>query len=176
MSRVLDLSVTMNDQEPRSDSDRAFTEEDRERTYGSRALHSHAAAPAKHEPPAAAHPNGRQASQVLALASRSIWRFIGLLGVVLSPSGLSRTFGGNSAEAGNDEEGRWFVKNERRSFLITKKYKGGGLNPAETAELDRLQAEMSQYVNAVAPLPMQALESLEEYARQLEQQTNQPGA
>jgi hypothetical protein len=53
------------------------------------------------------------------------------------------------------------MKNQRRCDLIDRKY-GGGLTPAETAELSRLQVQMLRHSQRVAPLPIEAAERLYE--------------
>jgi hypothetical protein len=115
---------------------------------------------------------GREIFETLALGSRSLTSFFRFLGVILSPSGLSRTFGGQSAARTGEGEDYWAMKNDRRVFLINRKYQTG-LNPTETAELAQLQAAIAGHTNALAPLPLQALEALEAHARQLEQRAGQ---
>src|SRR5262249_41447254 len=50
-------------------------------------------------------------------------------------------------------------KNQRRCDLIDRKY-AGGLTPAETSELARLQAQMLRHSQRVAPLPIEAADRL----------------
>ncbi len=59
------------------------------------------------------------------------------------------------------------VKNARRGFLIRKDM-STGLTQKEGAELARLEDEVSDYVNAVAPLPFAELENMEHLAREAE--------
>lgn len=61
----------------------------------------------------------------------------------------------------------WDQQNERRVSLIRKRHRDG-LTGEEQSELDRLQAEMSARINAVRPLPFEALESLERYVDEAE--------
>jgi hypothetical protein len=51
--------------------------------------------------------------------------------------------------------------NTRRLALIDKKY-AGGLTTKEEAELAALQAKMDEHLAAVAPLPLEQQEALEE--------------
>ncbi len=103
---------------------------------------------------------------LLSVAAVSLMSGLRLLGLVLSPAGLSRTYGGRSAFRDEAVEG-WAMKNNRRLFLIDKKY-SAGLGEGEAAELALLQEEMSQRVDAVAPLPLETLEQLEALADRLE--------
>jgi hypothetical protein len=61
----------------------------------------------------------------------------------------------------------WRAKNGRRIRLIKKKYRDGGLNEKETAELSRLTTEIAEHVKHVAPRSTEALEEFEEYVGQL---------
>ncbi len=61
----------------------------------------------------------------------------------------------------------WEDQNERRVSLIQKRHRHG-LTSDEQNELDRLQAEMSARINAVRPLPFDALEKLERYVDEAE--------
>ena len=89
-------------------------------------------------------------------------RALQFLGIVLSPGGLSHTFGGRSAVA-EDVAEFWTMKNRRRLYLIDRKY-AAGLATAEEAELSDLQAALAGHLEAVAPLPFDALERLEALA------------
>jgi hypothetical protein len=57
----------------------------------------------------------------------------------------------------------WTRKNQRRLHLIDRKYTGG-LTSAEQAELACLQESLASHLDAVAPLPFDALERLEALA------------
>jgi hypothetical protein len=57
------------------------------------------------------------------------------------------------------------VKNARRHELIDKKYNGGGLTDEEGQELERLQKETGEYIDAIFPLPFEMIEKLKELAR-----------
>src|SRR5262249_23290505 len=60
----------------------------------------------------------------------------------------------------DSEDETWTeAKNQRRCDLIDRKY-AGGLTPAETKELARLQAQMLRYSQRVAPLPIEAADRL----------------
>jgi hypothetical protein len=61
----------------------------------------------------------------------------------------------------------WRAKNGRRIRLIKKKYRGGGLDAKETAELTRLSAEVADHVKHVAPRSTEALDEFEAYVGQL---------
>jgi len=61
----------------------------------------------------------------------------------------------------------WNQQNEQRVSLIQKRHRHG-LTSDEQNELDGLQAEMSARINAVRPLPFDALEKLERYVDEAE--------
>jgi hypothetical protein len=61
----------------------------------------------------------------------------------------------------------WDRQNARRVSLIRKRH-GDGLTNEEHIELNDLQAEMSAHINAVHPLPFEALEQLERYVDEAE--------
>jgi hypothetical protein len=58
------------------------------------------------------------------------------------------------------------LKNARRVFLIHRK-SSQRLTPAEAVELDQLQAEMDRYVDEIAPVSFEVLETFEEHARRI---------
>lgn len=63
---------------------------------------------------------------------------------------------------GDGVRGSIHTKNERRLALIDKKYHGGGLDEAETAELARLKAEVYEYMRVHHPrdpVPLQEFEA-----------------
>jgi hypothetical protein len=95
-----------------------------------------------------------------------------LVSWVPSPSGLSRTFGACSAVHGDYDREQWVLKNKRRVYLINKRI-GGHSTAAEDAALRQLQADMARYLDAVAPLPIQALERLAERVRLIARDPNQ---
>jgi hypothetical protein len=64
---------------------------------------------------------------------------------------------------GAGAEDAWARRNQRRLSLIEKKYTKG-LSPAEEAELARLQADLAEHLRTEAPLPFDALRSLEALA------------
>jgi hypothetical protein len=59
----------------------------------------------------------------------------------------------------------WPVVNRRRVYLIQKQV-AGDILPAESAELERLQAEADRHLSDVAPRPLEALWELERELRQ----------
>jgi hypothetical protein len=61
----------------------------------------------------------------------------------------------------------WKAKNDRRVRLIKKKFRGGGLDAKQAAELSRLTAEVAEHVKHVAPRSTEALDEFEEYVSQL---------
>jgi hypothetical protein len=61
----------------------------------------------------------------------------------------------------------WEAKNGRRIRLIKKKYRGGGLDEKETAELARLTSELAEHINHVSPRSTEAFEEFEDFVRQL---------
>jgi len=65
---------------------------------------------------------------------------------------------GDNGEPGG--ESRWTQeKNARRCFLIDREI-DGTLTPEEARELEGLQRQMSQYLDRVAPLPLEATRRL----------------
>jgi hypothetical protein len=71
------------------------------------------------------------------------------------------------------------LKNARRVFLIHRK-SSQGLTPAEVVELEQLQAEMDRYVDEIAPVSFEVLETFEEHARRIgitvpEKEDSDPG-
>jgi hypothetical protein len=58
------------------------------------------------------------------------------------------------------------VDNQRRFDLIEKKF-GVGLSPEESAELESLQAAISELVNKVAPRDLPVLEDMKKYLESL---------
>ena len=61
----------------------------------------------------------------------------------------------------------WKAKNGRRIRLIKKRYRGGGLDAKETAELARLNSEVAEHINHVSPRSLEALEQFEDFINQL---------
>ena len=61
----------------------------------------------------------------------------------------------------------WDFKNRRRLKLINRKFQTG-LSQREEAELDALQIEYGDYLDAMQPPPIRMLEHLESLAKQLE--------
>jgi hypothetical protein len=61
----------------------------------------------------------------------------------------------------------WKAKNGRRIRLIKKKYRGGGLDAKETAELARLDNEVVEHINHVSPRSSEALKEFEDFVNQL---------
>ena len=62
-------------------------------------------------------------------------------------------------QAGQPDEPWTDEKNHRRCDLIDRKY-ASGLTPAEEVELAGLQAAMHRFIDAVAPLPIEAARKL----------------
>lgn len=61
----------------------------------------------------------------------------------------------------SEHEGFWDRLNNRRIFLIDREL-NSSLSDHELAELEWMQARFSAYVDAIAPLPFNELEALEE--------------
>jgi hypothetical protein len=74
----------------------------------------------------------------------------------------------------------WKAKNGRRIRLIKKKYRGGGLNAHESAELTRLTSEVTEHVEHVSPRSTEALNEFEDFVSELraevEKKRRQPGS
>jgi hypothetical protein len=63
----------------------------------------------------------------------------------------------------------WELRNQRRLFLINKKFHSpAGLCAAEEEELRQLQADFESYLDSARPLPNQVLDEVEALAEQLE--------
>ena len=58
------------------------------------------------------------------------------------------------------------MNNHRRIFLIDKKFQSG-LSQPEQAELEELQDKHGAFLAAIQPLPLDRLEELEAFARNL---------
>ena len=58
-------------------------------------------------------------------------------------------------------------KNERRVFLIHKQL-DTGLTPMEQEELECLDKETTEYVDVIAPFPMETLERIKAALREVE--------
>ena len=61
----------------------------------------------------------------------------------------------------------WTHRNARRVSLIRKRLRQA-LTDEEQEELDRLQSEMDEELDAASPLPFDALEKLEEHVDRAE--------
>ena len=109
------------------------------------------------------------------LISLRSWEYLfRFMGLVPSPSGVSRTFGSRST-SGSDVEESLVMRDNRRLYLIDKKC-NGDITPSETDELQQLQADAASYLNAVAPLPTEFLDRLEALADKLEQRRTRKGS
>jgi hypothetical protein len=171
MNILLDRTAAVGRGEPAGEEEGPVQLPSESFTWGGRELR----APAGTAPFSGQHPQRgaekRSALFLLSLTASSLLSGLRLLGLVLSPAGLSRTYGGRSALRDEAVEG-WAMKNNRRLFLIDKKY-GAGLGEGEAAELALLQEETARSLDAVAPLPLGALEQLEALAERLEGEAGQ---
>ncbi|MDQ2732845.1 MAG: hypothetical protein M3Y56_14395 [Armatimonadota bacterium] len=70
-----------------------------------------------------------------------------------------------ASDGAPDKNSQWTEQNTRRIALIKKRVRQN-LTSYELEELERLQSEMSQRLNAAHPLPFDALNELEEYVDQ----------
>lgn len=109
---------------------------------------------------------GNPGQAMLIVRSGGTIELVRNVGQPLDPRGLSNTYGAESNDPSVDDEQERFERiNTRRRFLIDKEYLEGRLSPEDEQELQQLQEQAAQYVNALRPERKQALEALRERLR-----------